>query len=90
MKLISFLYLSYFSVLSKRLLRRYCSLMQIYLFFATMQNERNENQDETMSFFSIGTFFKLFKTKQASIIKTTSITHEEKRASNIKKTSKQR
>lgn len=66
------------------------SLLQIYLFFATMQNERNENQDETMSFFAIGTFFKLFKTKQASIIKTTSITHEEKRASNIKKTSKQR
>ncbi len=55
-----------------------------------MQNERNENQDEAMSFFSIGAFFKLFKTKQASIIKTTSITHEEKRASNIKKTSKQR
>lgn len=56
-----------------------------------MQNERNENQDETMSFFSIGAFFKLFKTKQASKIKTTSITHEEKkRASNIKKTSKQR
>lgn len=51
-----------------------------------MQNERNENQDEAMSFFSIGAFFKLFKTKQASIIKTTSITHEEKRASNIKKT----
>ena len=55
-----------------------------------MQNERNENQDEAMSFFSIGVFFKLFKTKQASIIKTTSITHDEIQASNIKKTSKQR
>ena len=45
-----------------------------------MQNERNENQDEAMSFFSIGAFFKLFKTKQASIIKTTNAYHLKKQA----------
>ena len=45
--------------------------------------ERKPRQDN--EFFTIGTFFKLFKTKQASTIKITSITHEENERPTLRK-----